>query len=51
MTEEYIFRAKTKEAFVIKLLGELLGNTIKNAPINITDKGIHLLNPTLAWNN
>lgn len=45
MTEEYIFRAKTKEAFVIKLLGELLGNTIKNAPINITDKGIHLTQP------
>ena len=42
MSEEYIFRAKTKEAFVIKLLGELLSNTIKFAPINITDRGISL---------
>ncbi len=45
MTEEYIFRAKTKEAFVIKLLGELLASTIKNSPLNITDKGIHLTQP------
>lgn len=42
MSEEYIFRAKTKEAFVIKLLGELLSNTIKFAPFNITDRGISL---------
>ena len=40
---EYIFKAKTKEAFVIKILGELLSNTIKFAPIKITEKGLYLV--------
>lgn len=39
---EYIFRAKTKEAFVIKILGELLANTIRFSPIKINEKGITL---------
>jgi proliferating cell nuclear antigen PCNA len=39
---EYIFRAKTKEAFVIKILGELLYNTIRFAPFKINEKGISL---------
>ena len=42
MSDEFVFKARTKEAFVIKLLGELLSNTIKFAPIKINDKGISL---------
>ena len=38
----YIFRAKTKEAFVIKVLSELLSSTIKFAPFRFDDQGIHL---------
>ena len=39
----YLFRAKTKEAFVIKILSELLSNaSIKFAPIRIDNEGIHL---------
>ena len=39
----YIFRAKTKEAFVIKILSELLHNaSIKFAPLRIDNEGIHL---------
>ena len=38
----YIFRAKTKEAFVIKILSELLSHTIKFAPFKIDNEGIHL---------
>jgi len=38
----YIFRAKTKEAFVIKILSELLNHTIKFAPFRIDTDGIHL---------
>jgi len=39
----YIFRAKTKEAYVIKILGELLHNAlIKRAPFRIDSEGIHL---------
>ena len=49
MSEEYIFRAKTREAFVIKLLAELLANTLKNSPIFITDKGITLTQPDTKW--
>jgi len=41
--EEFIFRAKTKEAFVIKILGELLSNSLRTALFNITEKGIFLL--------
>jgi len=40
---EFIFRAKTKEAFVIKILGELLYNSIRFAPFHINEKGIFLL--------
>jgi proliferating cell nuclear antigen PCNA len=41
---EYIFKVKTKEAHVIKLLGELLSNTIhpKHAPFKINEQGIFL---------
>jgi hypothetical protein len=46
MTEEpkYLFRAKTKEsdAFVIKILGELLSNVVKWSPFTINDNGISL---------
>lgn len=39
----YIFRAKTKDAFVIKVLSELLDNAlIKWAPFCIDSEGIHL---------
>lgn len=40
----YIFRAKTKEAdaFVIKILGELLSYIVKWAPFTINEKGIML---------
>jgi proliferating cell nuclear antigen PCNA len=38
----YIFKAKTKEAFVIKILSELLSHTIKFAPFRIDHEGIHL---------
>jgi proliferating cell nuclear antigen PCNA len=40
--QNFIFRAKTKDAFVIKVIGELLNNIIKYAPFRITDKGIFL---------
>ncbi len=40
---QYKFRAKTKEAFVIKILSELLSNArIKYAPFRIDHEGIHL---------
>ena len=46
MTEpvNYLFRAKTKEsdAFVIKVLGELISNVVKWAPFTINEKGISL---------
>ena len=38
----YIFRAKTKEAFVIKVLGELLSSTLKFAAFRFDEQGIHL---------
>jgi proliferating cell nuclear antigen PCNA len=38
----YIFKAKTKEAFVFKVLGELLSNTLKFAPFKINETGIYL---------
>jgi proliferating cell nuclear antigen PCNA len=39
----YLFRAKTKEAFVIKVLSELLANaSIQFAPFRIDNEGIHL---------
>ena len=38
----YLFRAKTKEAFVFKVLGELLSSTLKFAPFRITENGIYL---------
>ena len=40
--QNFIFRAKTKDAFVIKVIGELLNNIIKYAPFRITEKGIFL---------
>jgi proliferating cell nuclear antigen PCNA len=39
----YIFKAKTREAFVVKILGELLNNTLSMSPFRINDKGIFLL--------
>ena len=39
---KYIFKAKTKQASVIKILGELLNNTIKFSPFCINEKGIFL---------
>jgi len=41
---KYLFRAKTKEtdAFVIKILGELLSNVVKWAPFSVTENGIQL---------
>lgn len=38
----YLFKAKTKEAFVFKVLGELLANTLKFAPFKINETGIYL---------
>jgi len=38
----YLFKAKTKEAFVFKVLGELLSNTLKFAPFRINETGIYL---------
>lgn len=38
----YLFRAKTKEAFVFKVLGELLSSTLKFSPFRITENGIYL---------
>ena len=40
--KECIFLVKTKEAYVIKLLGELLKNTVKMAPFRVTENGISL---------
>jgi DNA polymerase III sliding clamp (beta) subunit (PCNA family) len=40
--DKYLFFAKTKEAFVIKIIGELLNNTIKWAPMRLTENGIFL---------
>jgi len=41
---KYLFRAKTKEsdAFVIKILGELLSNVVTWSPFNVSEKGISL---------
>ena len=39
----YIFKAKTREAFVVKILGELLNNTLSMSPFRINEKGIFLL--------
>jgi len=42
-TANYIFRARTKEAFVIKVLSELLANAnLQFAPFRIDGDGIHL---------
>ena len=42
----YLFKARTKEAFVIKVLSELLSNSaIQYAPIRIDHEGIHLNAP------
>jgi|694.fasta_scaffold77276_6 hypothetical protein len=40
--DKYIFKARTRQAFIIKIIGELLSNTIKWAPIRINEKGIFL---------
>lgn len=42
-SENIIFKAKSKEAFVIKILGELLANTLSFSQFTINDKGIFLL--------
>lgn len=42
-TGNVIFKAKTKEAFVIKIIGELLSNTLSFSQFLISDKGIFLL--------
>jgi hypothetical protein len=41
--DKYIFKATTDEAFVIKIIGELLNNTIRWAPILIDNRGIFLI--------
>jgi DNA polymerase III sliding clamp (beta) subunit (PCNA family) len=41
--EDYIFKIKTKEAYVIKILGELLNNTIQWAPLHVNEQGISLM--------
>lgn len=41
--EDYIFKIKTKEAYVIKILGELLNNTIQWAPLYVDEHGISLM--------
>ena len=43
-TVNYLFRAKTKEndAFVVKILSELLSNVVKWAPFTVNEKGISL---------
>ena len=38
----YIFKARTKEAFVIKVIGELLSSHVKYAPFEINRNGIFL---------
>jgi proliferating cell nuclear antigen PCNA len=45
MSEDFIFKAKTKEAFVIKILGELVSSILKFASFRINEKGIFLLQP------
>ena len=35
-----IFKAKTKEAFVIKIIGELLANTLTHSQFTINNNGI-----------
>lgn len=47
---DYIFKVKTNEAYVIKILGELLSNTIKYAPIKVTERGISLTQVTQTEN-
>jgi hypothetical protein len=41
---EYLFLARTKQtdAFVIKIIGELLSNIVKSAPFTVNEKGIFL---------
>ncbi len=39
----YIFQAKTEEAFVIKILGELLSNRLQFAHFKVNEHGIFLL--------
>jgi len=39
----YIFQAKTEEAFVIKILGELLSNRLQFAHFKVNENGIFLL--------
>lgn len=38
----YIFSAKTREAFVIKILGELFSNTLKYVPFKFKENGIFI---------
>jgi proliferating cell nuclear antigen PCNA len=45
MSEEFIFKAKTREAFVLKILGELINFVLKFASFKINEKGIFLLQP------
>lgn len=45
MSEEFIFKAKTREAFVLKILGELVNFVLTFASFRINEKGIFLLQP------
>ena len=40
--QNFIFKARTKEAFVIKVIGELLSSHVKFAPFQINKNGIFL---------
>ena len=37
--QNFIFKARTKEAFVIKVIGELLSSHVKFAPFQINKNG------------
>jgi proliferating cell nuclear antigen PCNA len=41
--ENMLFEAQTGEAYTVKILGELLNNTLKKSPIRFNEKGIFLL--------
>ena len=52
-TVNYLFRAKTKEndAFVVKILSELLSNVVKWAPFTVNERGISLNHVMNVMNN
>lgn len=39
---QYLFRAKTKEAFVLKIIGEHLSNAMKYPPLSVNEAGMFL---------